>query len=286
MSAMTIEVEVFEDPTMVFSLLNPSYLIKNTNQSSPRDTMLKRQRPVSPPPTFSSVPLIVTEPPAELVGRNTKRRRTLPPVLDGAYRGWAQAPPLPINNVEDDEEDYISDDEVENIAPNFSINCSLTQLQQPEDKAEYTSTNNVLRELHTLQQHRLLFSSLPLSVSSRSSNLKDAPHASNILSHSGYSSPLNKGQFNLLPQLPIERPRSPIAKFSQQQGHAFPINEMNSITEHYEGTNKYVVLQTPWQASIDLFVSFFLREGSWDPYFCQEDVFLICQIRDPSHDRQ
>lgn len=200
--------------------------------------MLKRQRPVSPPPSFSSVPLITADSPTDLVERDTKRRRTLPPVLDGASRGWAQAPPF-INNVEDDEEDYISDDEIENIAPNFSINCSLTQQQQqqPGDKAEYASTNSFLRELHTLQQHRLLFSSLTSPAASSflscGSNSKDA----------GHSSPLTKGHFNLPP--PIE-PRgsshmsTPIAKLSQHQGHGLPIDETHSVTEHYEGTNKFL----------------------------------------------
>jgi len=208
--------------------------------------MLKRQRPVSPPPTFSSVPLVITDPPAtDFLRRDTKRRRTLPPVLDGAYRGWAQAPPVSINNVEDDdEEDRISDDEVENIAPNFSINCSLTQQQSPGDKAEYASTNSFLRELHTLQQHRLLFLSPPPSVPSCSSNQKDAADASNVLSYSGYHPTLNyKGQFNLPPQPPIERSRVspiPITKLSQQQNHTFPIDEIYSVTDHYQGTNKFL----------------------------------------------
>ena len=210
--------------------------------------MLKRQRPVSPPPTFSSIPLVVADPPADFVGRDTKRRRTLPPVLDGAHRGWAQAPPLPINIAEDDEEDYISDDEIENIAPNFSNNCSLIQ-QQPGDKAEYSSTNSFLRELHTLQQHRLLFPSPPppptaSSFSSCGSNPKDTTHSPNILSYSGHYPPLNKGHSNLSPQLPVERLRmssqmspTPFPKLSQQQS---PIDEIHSVTEHYEDTNKYV----------------------------------------------
>jgi hypothetical protein len=166
-------------------------------------------------------------------------------VLDGASRGWAQAP-LSINNEEDDgEEEYISDDENKNITPNSSINCSLTQ-QQSGDKAVYTSTNSFLRELHTLQQHRLLFSS-PLSASASSflcgSNSKDAALSS---SSSGYHSSPIKGHFNLPLPLPIERPRlsshmssTPTAKLSQQQNHGFPIDEIHSITEHYEGTNKY-----------------------------------------------
>jgi len=214
--------------------------------------MLKRQRPFSPPPTFSSVPFVIADPPADLVGRDTKRRRTLPPVLDGASRGWAQTPPLSIGNVEDDEEDYISDDEIENIAPNFSINCCLTQQQQqqPGDKAEYASANSFLRELHTLQQHRLLFSSPPPPASSFlscGSNSKDVSYSSNILSYSGHP-PLPKGHSNLPAQLPIERSRvsshlSPtlISKLSQQPSCGLPFDEINSVTEHYEGTNKYVV---------------------------------------------
>jgi hypothetical protein len=204
--------------------------------------MLKRQRPISPPPTFPTAPLVI-DLPVDFVGRDTKRRRTLPPVLDGACRGWAQALPLSINSVEDDgEEDYISDDEIENIAPNFSINCSLAHQQQPGDKTEYASTNSFLRELHTLQQHRLLSSSLPPpSMSSSSflcgSNSKDA-HSSNILSYP----PLTKGHFNLPPQLerPRDMPPTPIAKLSRQQSHGQPIDEIHSVTEHYEGTNKYV----------------------------------------------
>lgn len=205
------------------------------HQASPqKNIMLKRQRPISPPPTFSTAPLVIADSPVDFVGRDMKRRRTLPPVLDGACRGWAQSLPLSINDVEDDgEEDYISDDEIEDIAPNFSINCSLTH-QQPADKAEYTSTNSFLRELHTLQQHRLLSSSLPPPSTSSSflcgSNSKDA------------HPPLTKGHFNLPPQL--ERPRdmspTPITKLSRQQSHGQPIDEIHSVTEHYEGTNKYV----------------------------------------------
>ncbi|KAF8807193.1 hypothetical protein BYT27DRAFT_7232754 [Phlegmacium glaucopus] len=213
--------------------------------------MLKRQRPVSPPPASSSVPLVVADPPADLAVRDTKRRRTLPPVLDGAYRGWAQTPPLSISNAEDDEEDYISDDEIENIAPNFSTTYSLTQQQQPGDKAEYSSANSFLRELHTLQQHRLLFSSPPPHPSASSllawgPNSKNATYSSNTLSYSDYP-PLTKGHSNVPPQLPIERPRlsshmspTPISKLSQQPSHGPPIDEIHSVSEHYEGTNKFL----------------------------------------------
>jgi hypothetical protein len=211
--------------------------------------MLKRQRPVSPTPTFPSVPLFIADPSADFVGRDTKRRRTLPPVLDGACRGWAQAP-LSINNEEDDgEEDYISDDdEIKNIVPNCSTNCGLTQQQPQGDKAGYTSTNSFLRELHTLQQHRLLFSSPPPPSSASASSFLYGSNSKDASSHSGFHPPPIKGHFNL-PLLPIERPRvlshmSPTlttAKLSQQQSHGFPIDEIHSVTEHYEGTNKYAL---------------------------------------------
>ena len=230
--------------------------------------MLKRQRPISPTPTFSSVPLVIADP---FVERDTKRRRTLPPVLDGACRGWAPAP-LSINDEEDDgEEDYISDDENKYISPNCSIKCSPTP-QQPGDKAGYTSTNSFLRELHTLQQHRLLFSSPPLPPSASTSsflcgsNLKDAAYSS---SYSGYHFPPIKGNFNLPLQLPIERPRvssymspTPTPKLSQQQSHGFPINEIHSVTEHYEGTNKYAFLQLSFDEVLLISFSFLLHEGS------------------------
>ena len=233
---LVVLIQVLPFSLLRFSFPTPKY-----------DNMLKRQRPVSPIPTFSSVPLVIADP---FVERDMKRRRTLPPVLDGACRGWAQAP-LSINNEEDDgEEDYISDDENKNIVPNCSINCSLPQ-QQPGDKAGYTSTNSFLRELHTLQQHRLLFSFPPPPPSASpssflcGSNTKDAAHS---LSYSGYNPPPIKGHFNLPLQLPIERPRvsshtstTPTGKLSQQQSQEFPIDEIHSVTEHYEGTNKYAL---------------------------------------------
>lgn len=206
--------------------------------------MLKRQRPISPPPTFSSVPLVIADP---FVERDTKRRRTLPPVLDGACRGWAQAP-LSINNEEDDgEEDYISDED-KDITPNCSINCSLTQ-QQPGDKARYTSTNSFLRELHTMQQHRLLFSSPPPSPSASASSYLSGSNLKDATQSLSYHSPPIKGHFNMSLQLPIERQRvsphtspTPTGKLSQQQSHGFPIDEIHSVTERYEGTNKYAYL--------------------------------------------
>ncbi|CAA7264704.1 unnamed protein product [Cyclocybe aegerita] len=104
--------------------------------------MLKRQRASSPPPSSSSVPL-VTDNLVDLIDRGTKRRRTQPPVLDGGARGWAQ------DNCNDDEEDYYSDEG----------DKSYPRQTMTRGNSEYAVENSKLRELHTLHQHRLLFSS-------------------------------------------------------------------------------------------------------------------------------
>lgn len=72
---------------------------------------------------------------------NFKRRRTAPPLLDGVSRGWAQQ--------EEEDEDYAASDSEDDAAT-----CPLDG-----STGEYSSTNSLLRELHTLNQHRLLFSS-------------------------------------------------------------------------------------------------------------------------------
>ncbi|KJA25955.1 hypothetical protein HYPSUDRAFT_64182 [Hypholoma sublateritium FD-334 SS-4] len=105
--------------------------------------MLKRQRNSSPTPAPSaSTPVFADEPP----DRDTKRRRTAAPELDGRARGWATQPDG------DDDDEYISQDE----APDPALPRS----------EEYKSANTMLRELHTLHQHRLLFASSPQPTSS------------------------------------------------------------------------------------------------------------------------
>lgn len=106
--------------------------------------MLKRQRQASPPPS-TSIPF-VADCKDDLLSmpQSSKRRRMAPPVLDGASRGWNALCPG------DEEETYFSEDDEEDD--------EATTASQSGPSREYSATNNLLRELHTLNQHRLLFS--------------------------------------------------------------------------------------------------------------------------------
>ncbi|KAF8168328.1 hypothetical protein B0H34DRAFT_56085 [Crassisporium funariophilum] len=186
--------------------------------------MLKRQRQPSPPPSLPSVPLISDSP----IHRDSKRRRTLPPVLDGASRGWASSRSIP----NDDEEEYFSDDEIENVVPHD---------YSEQGKAEYKSANYVLRELHTLQQHRLMFASPSPSIP-QSAFLSATNHEPNTTAHAySIDPPRTKGQLPL--PLTNERPwtsqtpmMTPIDK--PRFHESVPLEEVLSVTEHYEETNK------------------------------------------------
>ncbi|KAG5341376.1 hypothetical protein E4T56_gene13289 [Termitomyces sp. T112] len=105
--------------------------------------MLKRQRPPSPPPFVPSIPLVDDSYPDAT--RDVKRRRILPPSLDGKSRDWS-IPDIPDD---DDDEDY--DSQHEKAKP-YGIGLTM-------DSADYKQANTVLHELHTLHQHRLLFTS-------------------------------------------------------------------------------------------------------------------------------
>ena len=191
--------------------------------------MLKRQRVPSPPLSFSSVPFI-SDTPADLIERKAKRRRTQPPVLDGASRGWAR----PAETPSDDEEDPISDDEAELL-----VSSHPSQQQQ----SEYKSTNTMLRELHTLQQHRICFSS--------SSTAQNTPLSTSLPHLTISSCHPDKG---LLPpqqeRLRVAFPSMPIEKGYQDDGIA--TDEVNRVTERYEGTNKCVILSEHFFGSFSL----------------------------------
>ncbi|KIM48430.1 hypothetical protein M413DRAFT_440160 [Hebeloma cylindrosporum] len=181
--------------------------------------MLKRQRAPSPPLTSSSVPL-VNDTSGDLIERKVKRRRTQPPVLDGASRGWAR----PLEDPSEDEEDFCSDDEVENLA-------SSHPSQQDQSQSEYKSTNTMLRELHTLQQHRICFSS-PSPAPQTTSLSSGLPHLT-ISSRSP-----DKG---LLLQQERLRPAFPSALMEKgYKGDGIASDEVNRVTERYEGTNKFI----------------------------------------------
>ena len=150
--------------------------------------MLKRQRNTSPHPAPSgSTPMFADEP----TDRDSKRRRTAAPVLDGAARGWIAQPD------DEDDDEYVSHDE----APYPALPRS----------EEYKCTNNMLRELHTLHQHRLLFASPPQPASAPT---HDKWHAPLLMP------PPQKGS------LPAE----------------IPVEEATRVAQQYEATNRYVLV--------------------------------------------
>jgi hypothetical protein len=75
----------------------------------------------------------------------SKRRRVLPPVLDGQVRGWGKSDD---EEGDDDDEEY-QEDPVDDLDSRFA------------DTTGYKSANGVLHELHALHRRRHLPSSLP-----------------------------------------------------------------------------------------------------------------------------
>ncbi|KAF9042098.1 hypothetical protein BJ165DRAFT_1529554 [Panaeolus papilionaceus] len=126
--------------------------------------MLKRQRPASPPPipTFSETPFITDPVDLGLIERHHKKRRTLPPSLDGSSRGWAKPHEHHLARFDDDDEEYYESDEDEFEQNRDALsrgNPEFIPSQQAHYASPYKSTNQLLRELHTVNQHRLLFAS-------------------------------------------------------------------------------------------------------------------------------
>ncbi|OJA09110.1 hypothetical protein AZE42_02575 [Rhizopogon vesiculosus] len=130
--------------------------------------MLKRQRPPTPPPSLDETPSLTLFPNRpirplphceahpELFSREcrAKKRRIHPPVLDGAQRGWAKPldSSMPLTNDSDGEEDWI--DGEDDAAAAYAYPRGATS----PDHTDYKRTNSMLHEVHTLHQHRLIFS--------------------------------------------------------------------------------------------------------------------------------
>jgi len=184
--------------------------------------MLKRQRPSSPTPSKLSVPLLDSSP-MDIMGPDSKRRRTLPPVLDGPSRGWRR----PEGNDSElyDLEGY-SDDEL--------LESEQTRVDDSGiDSAEYKSANSVLRELHTLYQHRLMFSSTNPSFNGPARSPQSQP-TSNV-----YNAPIQHATFQpVISEQPkgLSYPGNPVNPGNRQMLK----NEVHCVTERYENTNRYL----------------------------------------------
>ncbi|CAK5280133.1 unnamed protein product [Mycena citricolor] len=156
--------------------------------------MLKRLRPASP--TFPST----TEPEDGSIP-DPKRRRMLPPTLDGMSRSLHchYTPDL-----EDDEEDDTNVDE------SFQ--------HDPTQSREYRSANHLLHDLHASHRHRLIFSSAssPLlqSLDRREFPVKDVVQT---------SSPLQRDKFY---------------DSSSINEDGAPVGELESVKIRYQDNNK------------------------------------------------
>ncbi|KAJ7706425.1 hypothetical protein B0H17DRAFT_629033 [Mycena rosella] len=169
--------------------------------------MLKRLRPVSPPPSGPSIPLVSD--PAPSHRREPKRRRILPPSLDGQSRH---------SMFRTDEDDGEEDDDELNLLDgrNPSGSGSVHNI-------EYQSANTVLHDLHALHRHRLIFSS----------------PSSSYLMHPdsrGLHSPVK----SYVPPIPdYSRGSDDTQDTSGRQafGCELPFEEVQSVKERYEDTN-------------------------------------------------
>lgn len=105
--------------------------------------MLKRQRPSTPPPAFTFDEL---QPDHAILVHQAKRRRVEPSISTGPSSGdWNQQRQQSI------EDEVDCDDEP-------ATDCHpQTQHVTNQVLREYRSTNEMLHELHTLNQHRLAF---------------------------------------------------------------------------------------------------------------------------------
>ncbi|ESK98430.1 hypothetical protein Moror_180 [Moniliophthora roreri MCA 2997] len=106
--------------------------------------MLKRQRPSSPSPaSFPSAESFTESTP------DAKRRRVLPPTLDGKLRGWET--PRYCHHSDCDDDDNFEEIDGEEDASGYSSASTVL------NDSLYKSTNDFLHQLHALQRHRLLF---------------------------------------------------------------------------------------------------------------------------------
>lgn len=170
------------------------------------------------------------------MGRDSKRRRTVAPVLDGQSRGWD------MRGSEGDEED----EEVMSQIDEQEEDEGGNDKWQAIAGEEYKSTNGLLRELHVLQQNKHT-----LSSSSPSPSTSPSLHT---ISQSNPTSPQYRGlnatpAKSFLPPL-SEGPRTDLSHEYDHQGPADEsvpdlgvqavINEVQCVRERYEDTNKLV----------------------------------------------
>ncbi|PFH50749.1 hypothetical protein AMATHDRAFT_3712 [Amanita thiersii Skay4041] len=166
--------------------------------------MLKRQRPLTPP--IPSVPLIAPTPlDVMMMERESKRRRTNSTSDELSRDSWHYTTCSMVSNAKEDTSGCASSD---------------------SSASEYKSANNMLRELHTLHQHRLLFApTTPSMLHTHGDSLQSPDIPPSSLKH-------------VISSLPD--PMRLITRASSNDPEATPslIDEQAQVMEHYEETNR------------------------------------------------
>ncbi|KAF9455648.1 hypothetical protein BDZ94DRAFT_1277730 [Collybia nuda] len=188
--------------------------------------MLKRQRPLSPPPSTPLIPLVESP----VYNSKSKRRRTMPPSLDGQSRGWAKE---------------LSCDEHSTGGDSSQEFGATSSSEQPSNLWHYKLTNTMLHELHTLQQDRVLLS-LPL--------LPPTTSGSSLSSASLPNFCISSTMFNPNPKImtPRQDQISQMTDYSDKPNKdpTHPaINTQNPteelrVKERYEDTNRSCIMHT------------------------------------------
>ncbi|KAF9243794.1 hypothetical protein BU15DRAFT_71916 [Melanogaster broomeanus] len=263
--------------------------------------MLKRQRPATPPPSsLDNFPSCFPDTPLRpLPHRNAdptlanepraKRRRIQPPVLDGALRGWLASNPSGPYREESDGEDSVEgvDDASEGHESGAPLSLSLSATDQ------YKHANTLLHELHTLHQHRLLFTESardgylnqhsahgisPSTTYAQYPHLRVHPLGLGTGNSSSHS-PSTDGKF-LSPEFP-DRPIPPFSsqftitrpaerEYVTQPAHGqVDVHEVQSVRERYEDANRCDFFR---HEVVSVGVLKHHSPDSWVRYFFHADV--------------
>ncbi|KAF8446269.1 hypothetical protein L210DRAFT_976180 [Boletus edulis BED1] len=205
--------------------------------------MLKRQRPATPPPSSLGDPpsFLPSEPIRPILQPlhardpsepRSKRRRTQPPPLDGALRGWLESEPAGSHWESDGEEDWIEDPHTDLGSP----------LHPSTTASPYKDANTLLHELHLLNQHRMLFTrpprDQPLNPSPRAPLPAAHTHMQNAPVGYGPTAWTNGSPYHpTLPQFASDgvAGRSCCLEPVEDKGL---VEEVQCVRQRYEGTNK------------------------------------------------
>ncbi|THH16773.1 hypothetical protein EW146_g3934 [Bondarzewia mesenterica] len=192
--------------------------------------MLKRQRPVTPPP---SIPIVALDP--SPFDRSVKRRRVLPPSLDGPSRGWG-APPHS-QEQDSDGEEYVDEDGA--MGTRTLVKDASHDIGAVNSGAEaYKSVNTLLHDLHAEHQYRRVLAS--------TSNMTSFVADDRIPLHSSYATPMsNFGKHVVTPLYGhgLSADKDP-HYFGEAPPHADYIVTLEGerVKHRYEDTNKYVAV--------------------------------------------